>query len=216
VWGIPAKTSFISLLEESGGLLMSGNDSQSLLQTDTRQTKLLDINPADINVFQHILLITDGTVTDILEVFMGEKIQIIKIKEETSKAAHDIPALEILAGDEVIERHVFLQGKDSRKNYIYAKSLLIPAKLQEGLHQDILNSSIPLGQLWIEHKLETFKQIIGNGKEPANDLASHFGIARDDEMLHRTYRLFSNNHPCIMITEKFPACYFTDQFVARK
>ena len=195
---------------------MNSNDSQLSLKTPNRWEKLLDLNAADITIFQQILLITDGTVTDLLEVYMGEKIQIIKIREESINVADDIPALELLTGDEVIEREVFLQGQESKKNYIYAKSLVIPARLQAGLHQDILNSSIPLGQLWIAHKLETFKQIIGNGKEPADDLAPHFAITRDAEMLHRTYRLFSNQQPCIMITEKFPACYFTDQFVLRK
>ncbi len=74
-----------------------------------------------------------------------------------------------------------------------------------------MESQEPMGRLWLEHKLEIFKEIIDSTLETSEDLSDYFNIARKDKMLSRTYRVFSNKKPVIMITEKFPESYFIKQ-----
>jgi chorismate-pyruvate lyase len=112
----------------------------------------------------------------------------------------------------VIERKVLLQGKISRKNFIYAESILVTKRLEPKFRDELLKSQIPMGRLWLEHKIETFKEIIDSSQELAKDLSNYFKIQREDRMLSRTYRVFSNHQPIMVITEKFPESYFLKDF----
>jgi chorismate-pyruvate lyase len=168
------------------------------------------IDPAKLSVFQRIILTTDGTVTEILEAYLSEKISLVKLSETIEPMTQDNLPLDITHGQEVIERKILLQGKISRNNWVYAESILVPDRLDEKLKNGLLVSQEPMGRLWIEHRLETFKEIVDSAREPAEDLADYFKINRSDILLSRTYRVFSGRRPVILITEKFPETFFRD------
>ncbi len=66
-----------------------------------------------------------------------------------------------------------------------------------------------MGKLWKIHKIETYKEIISSFREPAGSaVAACFGISARDTLLCRTYRVFSNRKPIMIITEKFPEFFF--------
>lgn len=183
--------------------------SNAMMRTDLHSSLTRShINPCDLSPFQRIILTTDGTLTDILEAYLFEAIQIVKLSEGLVSTTQDIPHLELEKGSEVIERKVLLQGKISRKNFIYAESIIVPERLEEKFRISLLKSQIPIGRLWQEHKMETFKEIVDSGKEPANELFYYFDIKIEDNILFRTYRLFNNHIPIMTITEKFPENYF--------
>lgn len=170
------------------------------------------INPAKLSTFQRIILTTNGTLTEILEAYLLEKIGIVKLSEGLVSVTQDIPSLEVNRGSEVIERKILLQGKISRKNFIYAESILVTDRLEEKFKNELLHSSSPLGRLWLEYKLETFKEIVDTAEESAEKLATYFSIQPEDKILSRTYRVFSRCKPIMAITEKFPASYFLSHF----
>lgn len=170
------------------------------------------IEPSLLSPFQRILLTTDGTLTEILAAYLCEQIHLVKLSEQLYSVKHDLEPLNIRAGMDVIDRQILLQGKISRRNFIYAESFLVPERLESKFKQELLVSQTPLGRLWLEHKLETFKEIIDTAKEPAGALSSHFGISPEDSLLSRTYRVFSKREPIMMITEKFPENFFRDTF----
>jgi chorismate-pyruvate lyase len=166
------------------------------------------IDPATLSPLQRILLTTDGTLTEILEAYLFEHIRVIKLSEKLVISQQDLPPLEIKSGTEVIERKILLQGKISRKNFIYAESIIVPERLNEKFRDELLKSQVPIGRLWLENKIETFKEIIDSHQEAAWELSNYFKIEKEDRMFSRTYRVFSNHQPMMMITEKFPESYF--------
>ena len=170
------------------------------------------IDPSKLSTLQRIVLTTDGTLTEILEAYLFEKIRIVKLSEGTVSITQDIPPLAIEQGSEVIERKVLLQGKISRKNFIYAESVLVTDRLDEKFKNELLYSKTPLGRLWLEHKLETFKEIIDTAEETAEKLLAYFPLQPEDKIFSRTYRVFSQRQPIMTITEKFPASYFQAGF----
>ena len=170
------------------------------------------INPANLSIFQRIILTTDGTLTEILEAYLFEKINITKLSEGTVLLTNPVKYLELEVGQEVIERKVLLQGKISRKNWIYAESLIVPDRLEEKYRKRLLQSQESIGRLWLEHKVETFKEIVDSSREIAGDLADYFKIKPEDKLLSRTYRAFTKGQPIMMITEKFPEKYFLQDF----
>ena len=181
---------------------------QDLNQSLTRN----HIDPSKLSTLQRIVLTTDGTLTEILEAYLFEKIRVVKLSEGIVSVTQDIPPLEVQQGSEVIERKILLQGKISRKNFIYAESVLVTERLEEKFKDELLHSRTPLGRLWLEHKFETFKEIVDTAEETADILSTYFPIKPEDKILSRTYRVFSKNKPIIMITEKFPASYFLADF----
>jgi len=166
------------------------------------------LEPVELSSFQRILLVADGTLTKILEAHLTEQLMVVKLSEEIIPITTAILPLEIEAGCEVIKRNILLQGQISQRNWLYAESIIVIERLEEKFRDKLIKSHIPIGKLWLEHKAETFKEIIVTAREPANDLAQYFDISREDKMLYRTYRVFSRQKPVMMITEKFPESYF--------
>jgi chorismate-pyruvate lyase len=170
------------------------------------------IDPARLGTLQRIILTTDGTLTEILEAYLYEKIKLVKLSEGVVSIVKDIRPLELKVGNQVIERRILLQGKISHTNWIYAESIIVPDRLDEYYRDRLLHSQESIGRLWLEHRVETFKEIIGSSRESAGDVAQYFDIDPTDRLLSRTYRVFSNRQPIMMITEKFPETYFLKGF----
>ncbi len=169
------------------------------------------IDPSKLSIFERILLTTDGTVTDMLEAYFFEQIQLVKLSEQAIKLDHDIPEMDLSQGADVIERKILLQGKISRRNYIYAESILVLDRLPPEFRAELLETKTPIGKIWLEQKVETFKEILDTGKQPANGLSTYFNISEDEPVLFRTYCVRSNRQPTMMITEKFPKMYFNKE-----
>jgi chorismate-pyruvate lyase len=167
--------------------------------------KLNDAGAQDLAPIQRILLITDGTLTEILEAHYFEPIRLVKLSQQTVTAAAAPALLEPQLGENFMERKIILRGANSGKNYVYAESIIAFERLDKKLSDDLLHSDTPLGRLWLEHRLETFKEMLDIRKEPANDHAVHFRCSRDALLLMRNYRVSAGGNPAMIITEYFPA-----------
>jgi chorismate-pyruvate lyase len=182
-------------------IIINEKEKHSLMRPDLDKSLTKShIEPSRLSAFQRILLTTDGTLTEILEAYLFEPIQIVKLSEEIILTSQDILSLDLKNASQAIERKVLLQGKISRKNFIYAESILVLERLEPKFRDELLKSKIPMGRLWLEHKIETFKEIIDSSQELAEDLSNYFKIKTEDRMLSRTYRVFSNHQPLMMIT----------------
>ncbi|MFB2772708.1 chorismate pyruvate-lyase family protein [Pelatocladus sp. BLCC-F211] len=185
----------------------------SILKNDSQESPSRNnIEPSNLSTFQRILLTTNGTVTDILEYYASEQIRVVKLFEQLVSLAHDIPTMELKEGTEVLVRKILLQGKISRKNFLYGDSIIVPEKLDEKFRKALLETKMPIGKLWFELRVETFKEILDTSKELAENLAEYFHIQPHDNMLSRTYRVINNRKPIMMITEKFPENYYLESF----
>lgn len=167
-----------------------------------------NIDPARLSTFQRIILTTNGTLTDILEAYLSEPILLVKLAELLRTLPEHSTVLALESGEEAIERKILLQGQASQRNWIYAESLLVPDRLEPHFRERLIVSQVPMGRLWLEHRLETFKEFVHLMREPAGDLADYFGLARMDMILSRTYRVLSQRQPIMVITEKFPEQFF--------
>jgi chorismate-pyruvate lyase len=169
------------------------------------------INPASLSPFQRIILTTDGTLTEILEAYLFEPLQVVKLSEHVIELSSAHSEMKLEPGRRVIDRKIFLQGKISMRNFIYAESMVALERLEPTFQHELLESKVPMGKLWRQNRLETYKEIISTKKEPAQGLAKFFDIEEQDQILSRTYLVFSKQQPIIQITEKFPVSYFLNK-----
>lgn len=169
--------------------------------------KLEGIEARSLNPLQRILIITDGTLTEILEAAFLEHIRLIKMAQRTISSTAANIQLSPASGEKFLERKILLQGATSNKNYVYAESVIALDRLPPEFCKELTNSDTSLGRLWLEHKLETFKEMLEVRHEKANSLSRHFNCKASDMLLVRTYRVISAATPIMTISEYFPVEY---------
>ena len=167
---------------------------------------------SELSRFQRILMVTDGTVTELLEQYASETIKVKKLfeKVETEFEALIPTHKQYLEASDlpVLKRTILLEGQDTKTNWLYAQSSILLDNLHPGFRADLLASREPIGRLWEKYRYETFKIILDFEKRPANELSEYFDIPPDSIMVSRTYSVYSGNKPIMIITEMFPNTLF--------
>src|ERR687886_2949251 len=89
----------------------------------------LNDDGAVLGTFQRVLLITDGTVTDVLEAYSGEPIRVVKLAQSLGAADAETPELDLAPNERVLRRSILLQGTISGRNMLHAESVISPDRL---------------------------------------------------------------------------------------
>jgi len=162
------------------------------------------------------LLTTDGTVTETLAALHGEEVGVrVLAQGYVPQAEGEAPELAAAPGTRVVarvlDRTIVLVGAESGRAYTVARSRIVPEALPAGLQAGLLERREPIGKLMLEHRLETFREIVDCGRCPAGraprlgDTAPDaLGISADAPVAWRTYRVISGGRPVMSITEVFP------------
>jgi chorismate-pyruvate lyase len=168
---------------------------------------LAKISASGLGPTQRVLLVTDGTLTEILEASFLERIQLIKVRQQVVHANKEHSYLEPIDDEAVMERKILLHGAESGRNYVYAESLVAVDRLGSALCDELLNSEIPLGRLWLEHKLETFKEMVEVEYRKAGEISAYFDGDSASLLIERRYRVWSGKKVVMVVTEFIPAFY---------
>ena len=151
-----------------------------------------------------LLVATDGTLTEMLEALSLEKMCLVKLGQEIGPATEQVNALDVRPGESLLDRKILLQGEQTNKTYLYARTQLAMDRLEEPVREGLLRTNVPLGLLLKQNRMETFKELLQLRREPARDLSSYFRNDPDTPLLVRTYRVFSGKQPVMLITEHLP------------
>jgi len=158
----------------------------------------------ELSLLQRMLLVCDGTLTDVVEAAFLEPIVLVKLAVETEPSPEPMEELQLAAGAPVMRREILLRGARSGTNYVYAESIIAVDALPVPLREALLNTDAPLGRLWVEHRLETRKEILSLRRLAAGEGPARFGEAAARGQLARQYRVFSGGLPIMLISEFFP------------
>ncbi len=162
------------------------------------------VEPGALTQLQRILVVTDGTLSDILEAAALERIRLVKLSQETVPSTRSDDWLRPARGEKFLARKILLQGSRTGTNYVYAESVIALDRLPPRFDDELVRSNTPLGQLWLEHRLETFKELLELRYERADERSKHFNCDVSAMLLARTYGVFSAGVPVMTITEFFP------------
>ncbi len=162
------------------------------------------IEGRSLSLLQRLLLVNDRTLTDALEAAFLEPIALVKVAMEISCDSTTPAALELAADCPAMRRQVLLTGSQSKRTYVFAESWIALDRLPAAMREELIESDTPIGRLWNDHQLETRKELLGFWREPAGEVAAHFGIDREAVLLARSYRVFLNRAPLMIISEYFP------------
>lgn len=180
-----------------------------------RNSRQESLNMQALPPFLRTLLVTDGTVTKILEAYFWEEVAVDLIDQQVVSLQETLPLIEKNAGDKVVKREVRLRGVQTNNVYAYATSYFKTEVLGEKLSQELLSGSIGIGELLREIGLETFREISDFGQERhklgenASDTSkSNSGF---EEVIYRTYVISLDGRRGIQIQERFPIDMFRDK-----
>ena len=153
--------------------------------------------------FLRALLVTDGTVTKILEAYFWEPVQVQTLQQEFVAAERPINWIGINAGDRVLIRRARLIGIDSGVKYAAAFSVIRTQLIPETFRQRLIDREIGIGVLIRDSGMESYREVLEVGIDPTeqdDDTATR----EHDELVFRTYRIIIDGQPVILITESFP------------
>lgn len=164
--------------------------------------------PRSFTRFQRMLVGTDGSVTHILEAYADEPMEVVKLFQAFDTPNDGDTHLLLSGDDKVLRRRVVIRGSRSRKNLLYAETVVVLGRAEPAFLDGLARTDKPIGVLLAEGRTETFREILEVDREPAGPLGAHFDLDATAELISRTYRIVAGRQPIILITEKFPADAF--------
>lgn len=134
---------------------------------------------------QKMLLGTDGSVTNLLEIVTGQPVEIETLEQRTLPADEAVAAeLVVRPGDEINYRAVKLKRADTGETLIYAVSHTPLNRLEVSFKDDLTRADIPIGLILKKHEIESRRDITGTGFSQADeDMSRVFNIFPRETML---------------------------------
>jgi chorismate-pyruvate lyase len=149
--------------------------------------------------FLRALLVTDGTVTKMLEAYFWEPVEVQTAEQTFICAERPIGWLEVRPGDEVLIRRARLRGAESGIVYATAFSVIRAELIPEDFRRRLIDREIGIGALIRDSGMESYREVLEVGVEPPPEPGEI-----DSDRVFRTYRIIIERQPVILITENFP------------
>jgi chorismate-pyruvate lyase len=153
---------------------------------------------AELPPFLRALLVTDGTVTKILEAYFWEPVAVDTLSQGLTTIERDIPWVEVFAGDQVLVRKAQLRGTDTDIVYASAFSVIRTEHVPAAFRQRLVDQEIGIGVLIRDSGLESYRELMEVSATDADPQDP------GSEQVSRTYRIIIQGVPVILITESFP------------
>jgi beta-ribofuranosylaminobenzene 5'-phosphate synthase len=166
-----------------------------------------------LSPMQKVLLGTDGSVTNLLEMATGHPVAIATLIQEVVRAdAVTATMLDIDQGEEVNYRVVELRDAATEEVLIYAVSRTPLRRLAPEFKSDLMKADIPIGRILRRYQIESRREITDARVVPADPgLSRAFGVRHHESLLSRKYRIIHDQQPLIAIEEIFPCTAFTEE-----
>ncbi|MDA1192643.1 MAG: chorismate pyruvate-lyase family protein [Candidatus Poribacteria bacterium] len=183
----------------------NGEDGDGLfIAQHARPSTLEPLDFESLSPFHRCLLVIDGTVTQFIEAYTLEPLEVICFHQEWHNLEFDLPWLEAATGDRVIYRKVMLRGGRSERLYGQATSYIAFEHLPKAMQDGILSPNQSLGRMLRQFRVETHRELLWCGRAHVDDLAEPSLHEEGATYVHRTYRMITNGKPIMIISENFP------------
>ena len=150
------------------------------------------------------LMVTDGTITRILEAYFWEPINVELSLHAAEKMTAGDPTDWLPEGETMLRRRVILRGQFSRSAYAFAETLLDSKALPPEFQRELVDHKKGIGDLIREARLDTYRELIAVRREQAKSCAAPLGIAPGAAVAIWEYFISYCGKPSIRITEVFP------------
>lgn len=162
-----------------------------------------------LDLIPRILFATDGAITHILEAYVGEPVDLVRV---TSATVSD-PAERLEAGfdhdERGLRRKSLLAGRRSGRVFVHSESVVFLDRLPEPVADELVRSGTSLLKLLTGRGIGTFRESIAEWEGTDEHIAAFFGIAPSEIHVARTYQIVVHGRPVARVTESFPKHRFS-------
>lgn len=165
------------------------------------------VSPLNFRVlspYERALMVSDGTVTNFIEAYTLDPLEIVSLKQEHYKLEEPNLQLQVEKGVEIVHREVLIRGRFSDKFYVYAVSYYVPERLPSDLRSKLEKKKEGIGRIIRENHLETRREVLWFGKERLKNLPLEVSSVSNGYFMTRAYRIMFKNKPLILLFERFP------------
>lgn len=163
--------------------------------------------------FLRVLLITDGTVTRSLEAYFGERIDVEVLTHAEANSDRSYTELNVVTGEPVLHRCVILRGRVTQAAYAFAESVIVLACVFPDMRRKLIEDRKGIGELLLEGKLETYRELIAVRRSEAGQWAPALDIDSSASVVSRIYKICFGGRPAIRIEEVFPQSRFGSDYL---
>ena len=151
----------------------------------------------ELDICARILLVTDGTVTELLEALIREPV-VLGYRDQSIETGNG------LSESACLHRTITLQGELSKTHWVYAKSQVFLGQLTNRAQTMLIDKSLPIGTILKTESSDNHRQIIDCGFETDIHAAEQLGLKSDSRFLFRKYEVISKSRVLMVIKEWFP------------
>ena len=170
---------------------------------DRKPDQIHDVDLQMLTPFQRVVLIHDGTVTKLFEVYRAEPIEVEVLSQKIGMLSHD-PWLNLTGPTEVVERQVLLIGQCSSLPVTYATSTIVLNRTPDFIQAGLETKGMGLGRMMLDCQMENRRELLWYGREHLQKLPIRVSMVMENELLSRMYRIIVDGQPIMVIHERFP------------
>ena len=144
---------------------------------------------AKLSLFEKILAVTNGSVTQLLEIYLGEPVKLKTILQEVRAADEETAKkLDIKTGEDVNFREVEITDGQGGV-LVFAKSIAPIKRLDKRFKEDLTKADVPIGKLLVTQGIEARRELLD--------------VRLAGKRLCRRYNLIHKNKILMQIEEEF-------------
>jgi len=179
----------------------------------TQDVHEIEARVGRLSPVQKLLLVTDGSVTQLLETVTGNVVTVeTEVQEIAGADTATAERLGIRKRDPVNHRVVNLKDTATGRVLVHAISETPISRLPPEFREDLMKADIPIGRIISHHRIEARREILNARVADAGSEGNRiFSILKSEPLLCRQYRIIHNGEPLIFIEEQFPYNMFLDE-----
>lgn len=161
-----------------------------------------------INPSARMLLLSDGSLTRLLNAFLLSPVTLNRLRQE--EVTLDKEMAEYIgaeAGQKVIDRDVWLMSGNDK--IVYANSILPTSLMRDEIYNGITRGDTPIGTLLTDQSILTIRDRLQIARVKAPEVSRELGLPDGTELWARRYRLNTEGGFKGVIQEVFSPRLFT-------
>jgi chorismate-pyruvate lyase len=151
-----------------------------------------------------LLLVTDGTVTELLEAMVMEPLALGYKKQAIDRTANHPAILNKSQTDECLHRIITLRGCETGIDWLYAESVILHKLLSPEAQSMLIEEKLPIGIILNDQTSDNHRRIVDCGVSSYAAAAKHLGLDPMYAFTYRVYQIMVGDELIMSISEWFP------------
>ena len=159
---------------------------------------------APLAPFLRTLLVTDGTITKMLEAFLWEPIDVELLLHTAIPSVGAHLEMSVVINEPILKRRVVLRGRITGSPYAFAETIVAGGGFSQCFQAMLVDGRHGIGELLRQHRLETYRELVSVERTHAGQWAGYLNIDTAARVSLRRYKISHQGEAKVQVAEVFP------------